>query len=398
MKALVIHARRTGLGIIRSLGIKGLTVYAADTYAAPGFYSKYVTKSYLIPVEVAENDEVLLDSLLGIGAENFSGEKIFLFTASDNYLVFFAIHAIALSKFFNIVSETNIDFLKDSLLKEKMYQVAKRAGVDYPRTFYQDTIDLDCISYPVIVKPSIRKKNGFDFGLHVFKVKICRCHDELVSAVKLLKDHSFDFIVQEFIEGDDNQLYTIGVFSYKGSVVASATGRKLRQFPPVTGECSYGELVSAPELLHLAEKFLFQCGVTGICQLEFKKYNGKYYLMEINPRPWSWISLFEHAGVNLPYIACQKLNNPAETSTYLQTNFSGTWIFSLMEIKYHVFGTRRLGIFNFFVNFIFAKRHAYFDPRDIAPVIFALYDFFRKPLSAWNHGSPSSLKTDLNKR
>ena len=52
--------------------------------------------------------------------------------------------------------------------------------------------------------------------------------------------------------------------------------------------------------------------------LEFKKYHGKHFLMEINPRPWSWNSIIDYAGINLPYIACNTILNPTSKILYRQ--------------------------------------------------------------------------------
>ena len=83
------------------------------------------------------------------------------------------------------------------------------------------------------------------------------------------------------------------------------TGRKLRQRPPRFGECRVGESVYVEDIINDGEKLLSGLGFFGISQVEFKydARDGKYKLMEVNPRSWSWISLPIAMGINIPF-AC----------------------------------------------------------------------------------------------
>ena len=56
MKALIIHTRRTGLGLIRSLGKKEVDVFCADEYKSPGFYSRYVSEGFIIPSIIKDGE------------------------------------------------------------------------------------------------------------------------------------------------------------------------------------------------------------------------------------------------------------------------------------------------------------------------------------------------------
>lgn len=383
MRALVIHTRRTGLGVIRSLGKMGVEVYAADEYQAPGFYSRYVRGTLVFTPVVKSGEKAFIDRLMRFG-ESFSGEeKPVLFTASDDYLVIIARNWEKLSRCFLSASETDEKVLRDNLLKDRMYPVAEAAGVAYPKTYYSSNFSVDDVRYPVIVKPSLRKSSDKDVGSQVFKVRKCNDQDELERAAELLNQEQSDFVVQEFIEGGDQSLYTVGLFSDKGRVVAAATARKLRQFPAVTGECSFGELVYEPSLIKAAEAFVKQTGVTGICQVEFKEADGKFYLMEINPRPWSWNSLMEYAGVNLPYLACRSAYGKCGEETLEQQRFRGTWIFALMDFKYHVLQNQSISLWRFLRQLVQAKRHAYWDWKDPVPFFAAVFHFLRSPKAAY---------------
>jgi D-aspartate ligase len=383
MKALIIHTRRTGLGLIRSLGKKRVKVYSADEYKSPGFYSRYVTKGYLIPNIISEGEDVFVKKMMQIGSEIGSSEKVFLFTSSDNYLIIISKYWHLLSKYFISVSETNEEKLLDNLYKDRMYKIAESANVNHPRTQYSNNINYENLSFPVVIKPSIRKTSNSDVGESVFKIKKCKDKSELVDAISLLEKNNSSFVVQDFIPGDDDQLFTVGLYALKGEVIAAASARKIRQFPPLVGECSFGELVNEPLAIEEANKYIKKSGISGICQLEFKRYHGKHFLMEINPRPWSWNSIIDYAGINLPYIACKTILNPTSKILYRQKKYKGTWVFSLMDFKYHVLLNKNISIVRFFYNVFFSSKHAYLDFKDPLPLISALLQFLKKPIQSF---------------
>ena len=387
MKALIIHTRRTGLGLIRSLGKKEVDVFCADEYKSPGFYSRYVSEGFIIPSIIKDGERSFIDKMLEIGEDIGSNDKIFLFTSSDDYLIIISKYWDKLSKYYISVSETNRTKLLDNLLKDRMYKIAESANVNHPKTYYSNNINISDLSYPVVIKPTIRKTSDSDVGKSVFKIRKCHNKLELTSAISLLKEKDSDFVVQDFIPGEDNQLFTVGLYAYKGSVIAAVSARKLRQFPPIVGECSFGELVSDPLAIEESKKYIQESGISGICQLEFKKYRGKHYLMEINPRPWSWNSIIEYAGINLPFIACTTILNPNKKASYVQKEYKGTWVFSLMDFKYHVLLKKNISIVRFLYNLFFSNRHAYWDLRDPLPLIMALFQFIKQPKKSFHEKS-----------
>ena len=308
MKALVVHSRRTGLGLIRSLGKKKVEVYVADTFKSAGFYSKFTKSAFVVPKIIDVGENIFLEKLLAIGKKCGNGEKLFLFTPSDDYLLFFVKYWKELSPYFIETFETKYELLRDNLEKTRIYKIAEKAKVPFPYSYYTP-INIEDIEYPVVIKPTLKKTSEVDVVKEAFRIRICHDKKELLEAMTLLDKINIDYVVQKFISGYDDQLYTAGVFAYKGHLIASATARKLRQFPPNTGECSYGELVNEKTILEYAKRYLKTSKITGICQIEFKKNNSEFYLMEINPRPWSWNSIIEYSGVNLPYIACITIKN-----------------------------------------------------------------------------------------
>lgn len=121
---------------------------------------------------------------------------------------------------------------------------------------------------------------------------------------------NYDFLIQQKIEGLSNNMYTIGVYADRNSDVRAVfSGRKIRGFLVDIGDCFAGESLWVEELVEKSKKIIKKIGYTGIAELEFK-YNdldNKYYLIEINPRTWSWVGITPEAGVNLSLIAYKDL-------------------------------------------------------------------------------------------
>ena len=88
-------------------------------------------------------------------------------------------------------------------------------------------------------------------------------------------------------------------------IVTGIMARRARQHPMDFGHAStFAELVKIPEIQQIAEKFLSLIDYYGICEVEFIQdpRDGKYKLIEVNPRVWGWHTLAIAAGVDLPYL------------------------------------------------------------------------------------------------
>src|SRR5213596_1144981 len=113
-------------------------------------------------------------------------------------------------------------------------------------------------------------------------------------------------MVQELVPGDDDTLYTVGSYlTSDGRPVGVFSGRKLRQTPRGIGTCRVGEAVWVQEAVDAALRLLAEFGYSGISQVEFKRdpRDGRFKLMEVNPRLWEWHGLAAACGVDLPLIA-----------------------------------------------------------------------------------------------
>lgn len=104
-------------------------------------------------------------------------------------------------------------------------------------------------------------------------------------------------IVQEFIQGAEYNIAGLG--DGKGNTIAVVPMRK--QYITDKGKAWGGIAIAEQNLLDLTDKFISQTKWRGGFELELMKTKeGKFYLMEINPRLPAWIYLAVGVGQNIP--------------------------------------------------------------------------------------------------
>lgn len=313
--AIVFPARQTNsLGVIRSLGKKGIPVIGLDYQPmSVGFFSRYC-KARRCP-DPAISEARFIDSLVTLGRE--LSTKGILFLMDDHY-VFLATKYRNVLKDYFLFSYLDFELLEKCIDKRKMAEIADSLGIPTPATFWPDhPSDVDSIArglqYPCIVKPIGKfemvdhsAKKVYSFFRKYGKALRIPDRDTLLTVWEEINELGFRVIIQEEIAGGPDCLYSLGAYCNESAeILAAFTGRKLRQIPPDFGTCTLAEGCLEPRLIEYGRKFFKEINFWGIAELEFKKdpRDGQYKFLEINPRAWTWISLAEACGVDLPYIA-----------------------------------------------------------------------------------------------
>ena len=292
----------TGLAVVRALAHAGVLCHAVHTSAgAPGLASR-LARPHVSP-DWRTEPEAFVSYLLDLAAAELGGEAASLFVTDDAAVevVWSAgtpLRAAGLRPAFAFAGSP-----ADALDKRIQMSAAARAGVDHPAGEWgaaQALLErVGSFRYPVIVKPALSHVGVKRMGA---KALPCATATELTAALERTRD--LDVLVQEFVPGADDQLYTCGVFRGAGQTLVF-TGRKLKQHPPVLGISRLSEAVEVPELVAGSVRLLDELGYQGVAQVEYKRdgRDGVYRLMEVNVRPWTWIGLAEACGVNLPLAA-----------------------------------------------------------------------------------------------
>jgi D-aspartate ligase len=312
-----------GLAAIRSLGRAGIPVFAVDHRSSPlGFRSRYA-QPVTVPDPLGDEDG-FVDAVARIG-----GPAV-VFPTHDPPLNALARHAERLDGFlFPFPAWARLEAIQD---KWHQLEVAEGAGVDAPATAAPKTAAAasyaaEAHGFPVLVKP--RHPDGFKrkFGTQAFRCETVAEVDRAYADTE-----PFGPLVQEVIPGGDEELYSLGSYLRADSEpLGLFSGRKLKQVPPQVGTCRIGEAVWVQEVVDAGLRLLKALGFRGISQVEFKRdpRDGRFKLMEVNPRLWQWHGLAAACGVDLPLIAYRDLTGeevePASTNGTRRT-----WSIALM--------------------------------------------------------------------
>jgi D-aspartate ligase len=282
-----------GLSAIRSLGRAGVRVFAVDhRSSALGFRSRFATK--VSAPNPLEDEEGFVSALRPLGPG-------VVFATHDEGLRAVARHRDELGLL--------CPFPRD-LERIQRKRVQLEAARDIPDTRYPASAAEAAaaareLGYPVLLKPS--EPVGFRqrYGLQAV---ICHSAGEVEEAYA--KSEPWEPMVQELIPGGDEELYTLGAYLDESlEPLGLFCGRKLVQTPPGIGVARLGEAVWVDEVVDAGVELMRRLGCNGLAQVEFKRdpRDGRFKLMEINPRLWQWHSLAAASGVDLPLIAYRDL-------------------------------------------------------------------------------------------
>jgi predicted ATP-grasp superfamily ATP-dependent carboligase len=169
--------------------------------------------------------------------------------------------------------------------KELTMPFAQERGLDVPHVF-ASRAEVD--RFPVVVKRSsgaggVRYVNG---------------PDELEAA------EVSGAIIQDWIPGEG-----FGYFALfdRGRERASFMHRRVREYPVTGGSSTAAESFRDAELARLGKELLSALDWHGVAMVEFKRdvRDGRFKLMEINPKFWGSLDLSIAAGVDFPWLTTQ---------------------------------------------------------------------------------------------
>jgi D-aspartate ligase len=304
--ALVVGADYRGLGLVRSLGRRGLHVWVLrdggdDTLASK---SRYAVRTFDLEGNSAEEQAAFLVAF----GEEHGLEDWTLFPTSDETALMVSVCHERLAGRFRLTTPpwTVLRYAHD---KRLTYRLAAELGIPHPRTWTGEGAPTQAAlidgRYPLIIKPAV--KESFN---RLTAAKAWRAdHEEdlfrlYAKAAELINPEVL--IVQEMIEGGGQEQLSYAALCEDGVPLAELVARRTRQYPADFGRAStFVETVSQPEIVGPSRLFLAEIGFTGLVEIEFKRdpRDGEFKLLDVNPRVWGWQSLCGRAGVDFPYLA-----------------------------------------------------------------------------------------------
>jgi len=301
--AVVVGGDYQGLGIVRSLGRRGVPICVIDDELSISRFSRYTT--YSVHENELRDERATVDALLAAG-RRLGLEGWVLYPTRDETVAAISRHRDELREVFRVPTPS-WEAIRPAWDKRETHELGARLSIPVPRTWYprdsSELSEIDC-EPPFAVKPAIK-----EHFIYATKAKAWRA--DSIPELRALFDRAAaivgpgEVMVQELIPGDGKQQFAYCAFYRDGRPVASMVARRRRQHPPEFGRAStYVETIDLPLLEELSRRFLDALGYYGLAELEFKldPRDGTYKLLDVNPRTWGYHTLGTRAGVDFPYL------------------------------------------------------------------------------------------------
>ena len=230
-------------------------------------------------------------------------EKILLIGTSDELVRLIVESKEKLDKKY-VYNYPSLDILNKVLVKDKFYKAFKDSKLDMPKTYVYkcstgQVIDdkiIEEFMYPLIVKPG----NSVEYHNHrfegMYKVYKVFSKEELLEAIKKIEASGYkeNLVIQEFIPGDDCALFDSIFYCGKDKKVKLMTFAQIglqERNPTGIGNCTFlvngfDEHGYKEDIVYKLKDFMEEIGYQGFAEFDLKydKRDGKYKVLEINPR------------------------------------------------------------------------------------------------------------------
>lgn len=301
---MVIGGDYQGLGILRSLGQRGIPVYVIDDEHSVSRFSRYCREFIKLPD--LRDGEVTVNTLLELGKRPELRGSV-LYPTRDEHVAAFSKHRSELMKSFRVPTPP-WECVQWAWDKRNTYMRAQELGIPIPNTYYFGSVDelreLESVSAPFAIKPAIK-----EHFIYATKAKAWCAYNH--AELKEMFDAALSLVgpgeamVQEVIPGGGNQQISYCAFFRNGEAVGKMVARRRRQHPLQFGRAStYVETIEEPLVEELSERFLRSIDYYGLVEVEYKldPRDHQYKLLDVNARTWGYHSLGHHAGVDFCYM------------------------------------------------------------------------------------------------
>lgn len=367
----------TGLQIARTLhgasvGVTGLANNAAH----------FATRTRCVSeVRIVEwNSRSLLACLRSLATP----DRSVLMPATDTAVALLAPHGDELSTLFRLANP-EAKSIQRAFGKVSFAAHSEQHGIPTPETRKVESLEdlhrtAEELTAPYVLKPNIKSQSWDDFaGAKVFRAAD---RDELVEVYQRCQGWCDRFVVQEWVEGEDDAMYSYYSFIDEDRrIVAECVGHKIRQWPRLIGSGTLSEIYDDPEILETGRALLESLEHRGFATINMKRDSetGELFVIEANlGRPGMGMFIAEAAGIDMTYLAFRSLVGlpmlPAP-----QVRFpNARWISMKRDLVAAIAGWRQgqLSLGAYLRSIRRVRRRAVFALRDPLPF---LYDVLRIP-------------------
>jgi predicted ATP-grasp superfamily ATP-dependent carboligase len=229
------------------------------------------------------------------------------------------------SKYYQQLSEyvrieiASFENFKIAVNKNETYKFCEEHGILHPKTYHH----LEEVEFPAIIKGAGEVKGKFP-------VKYVNNADELTHELELLKKthphlERKDLVIQQRIVGEP---YGFFCLYQNGELKRAICQRRIREYPASGGHATSAETVHDETLIEMGKNVFDRLNWHGVGMVEYKRTNdGKYYVIEINPKFWTALELHILAGMHFPEFLVQMDKIKLEPNfTYSEKRY--VWIFA----------------------------------------------------------------------
>ena len=303
-----------GISLLRNFSRRDIPAIGIDDDPSViGLHTRFGKKQVCPDPE--HQPQAWLDFMVRLGTE--LGKRAVLIPTADKFVLAMDIHAGRLKELFIFADPPGL--LRTRLTnKRETFSVAAQHGFPIPKTAFptseRDIEEFACgAQFPCLIKPELSlswARAGRDSPVYDRKVLVAQSAEELIALYHLATPIDSRVIVQEVIQGpDENLLYFICYLSQTQEMLGAFAGRKVRVTPVHFGSASYVETIYDRKLEEQCYAFLQSLGYWGVCGVEVKRdcHTDELKLVEVNPRYGLWDEIGQHIGVDIGYIAYRDL-------------------------------------------------------------------------------------------
>ncbi|MCS7043496.1 MAG: hypothetical protein N2036_02525 [Bryobacteraceae bacterium] len=279
MRPLIIGLGINGWNVARALLRGGVAPVVVDDSPESIFWKS--RRLHLAPAVMLHGDSLLQ----ALEAASRSYGPLLLISALEETVAFLSAnrHRIPGAVRLAFPAPETVELLLD---KKLFYQSACRLGLPItPMHFFRPGAwDLPDggLRFPCILKTR-RKKYVEGMKKAYLLRSVAECQAVLAELQRLKGIRPEELLLQEWVPGGDGDVFfCMHYFGPDGTLRASFTGRKIRQWPPLVGGTSCAEPADEPQLEELSERFFRSVGMRGLCSMEFKRNeaDGSFYMIE----------------------------------------------------------------------------------------------------------------------
>ena len=291
------------LSIMRSLGRRRIPLFATGTDGSFVAYSRWHRAA---PAEWGIPSPTRLSEFL----MKLPVDRMVVIPCSDEWALALAEVDPAIAARFP-ASLSSAASLRQLIDKGRFARLLEQLGVPHPRTVcVGDGKDWGDVAMDAFASAFLKPCNSMAFrrrygvkGLHF------TTPSEAIALATDARRVGLDVMLQEYVPGPPTHHYMVeGLVDRIGRPCAYFVRQRLRMFPTDFGDSTY--MVSVPldrvrDAVESLERLFAHLSYRGVFEAEFKydERDGRFKLLEVNPRPWGFIGFAAACGVDLSEMA-----------------------------------------------------------------------------------------------